>query len=249
VDTPFKPSEAIAMRDRLAGIGPVRYVINTEPHIDHWTGNAYFDAPVVAHVGVRDRILGFDRAEHEKRIAALAPGEADHLPGYRVRAPDITFTDELTLQLGGQVIRLIHMPGHTPFQAAVVIENEGVVFTSDNLFNGVQTWLQEVNPEALFRALDRLRALDVEILVPGHGEVCDKSALDVQEAWVREWLDYVGRAVERGMTREEAADQLTGMAGRLPMDTELDHLETMVMRMNVLNLHDYLTGSGIHARG
>jgi glyoxylase-like metal-dependent hydrolase (beta-lactamase superfamily II) len=34
---------------------------------------------------------------------------------------------------------MIHMFGHTPYQAAVVVEDEGVVFTSDNIFCKVQT--------------------------------------------------------------------------------------------------------------
>ncbi len=58
IDTPHKPSDAIKLKAEIQNRGPLRYIINTEPHGDHWTGNAYFDAPVIAHEGVRDRILG-----------------------------------------------------------------------------------------------------------------------------------------------------------------------------------------------
>ncbi len=42
---------------------------------------------------------------------------------------------------------MIHMPGHTLHQAAVIVKEEGVVFTSDNIFHGVQNWLHEANPD------------------------------------------------------------------------------------------------------
>jgi hypothetical protein len=53
--------------------------------------------------------------------------------------------------------------------------------------------------------------------------------------------------VDRGLTRDEAMDRLTGMTGRFPMDVGQDAMEPIVMRQNVGNLYDYLTRSGIHA--
>jgi cyclase len=248
VDTPFKPTDALRLRAALDALGTLRYVLNTEPHVDHWTGNAYFDAPVVAHEGVRQRVLEFDREHHRERIAGLGPDEPVHAQRYVPRPPAITFSRELTLHLGNHTLRALHMPGHTPFQAAVLVVEDGVVFTSDNVFSGVHTWLQEADPEAWLLALDALRALDVEILVPGHGRVTDKRALDDQEAVIREWMGYVQGAVDRGMTRDEAMDALTDMTDRFPMDVEQASLAPKVMRMNVANLYDYLTRSGIHAR-
>ena len=57
IDSPQKPSDALKLKEEIAKHGELRYIINTEPHGDHWTGNAYFDVPVIAHEGVRQRIL------------------------------------------------------------------------------------------------------------------------------------------------------------------------------------------------
>jgi cyclase len=247
IDTPYKPTDALRMREALAAVGPLRYVVNTEPHLDHWTGNPWFDAPVVAHEGVRRRILDRDIEEHHARIAGLGPDEGVYASSYQARPPSITFSDHLTLFVGDHTFRLINMPGHTPFQSCVVIEEEGVAFTSDNVFCGVHTWLQEADPGAWLRALDDLRALDVQWLVPGHGRVCDRSYLDQQEAVIREWVAYVQAGIDRGLSRDEAMDRLTDLTDRFPMDVEQDGLAPKVMRMNVANLYDYLTGAGIHA--
>jgi hypothetical protein len=119
---------------------------NTEPHGDHWTGNAFFDVPVIAHEGVRSRILATDMAAHVARVASFGPDEAKLLEGYRPNAPVITFERDMTLHVGHHTFRAVHMPGHTAYQAAVIVEEEGVIFTSDNIFCKVHTWLQEADP-------------------------------------------------------------------------------------------------------
>ena len=250
IDGPHKPSDALRLRAEIERRGlPLRYILNTEPHGDHWTVNAFFDAPAVAHEGVRTRILGTDMAEHIARVASFGPEEPALLKGYRAKPPVITFDREMTLHVGDHTFRMINMPGHTPYQAAVVVEEEGVVFTSDNVFCKCQTWLQEADPARWLEALDALRRLPAETLVPGHGPVCDKRYLDEQGAFIEEWVDYVRGAVDRGLSRDESVERLTAMTDRYPMDVEQDGMAPRVMRMNAANLHDYVTGSGIHAAG
>jgi len=148
IDTPHKPSDALRLKAEIATRGPLRYILNTEPHGDHWTGNAFFDAPAVAHEGVRARILATDLPAHVARVASFGPEEPKLLEGYRPNAPVITFQREMRLHVGDHTFRLVHMPGHTTAQAAVIVEEEGVVFTSDNVFCKVHTWLQEADPTA-----------------------------------------------------------------------------------------------------
>ena len=248
IDGPYKPSDALRLRAEIERRGRLRYIINTEPHGDHWTANAFFDVPAIAHEGVRARILGTDVAEHVARVGTFGPDEPRLLEGYRPSAPVITFQREMTLHVGGHTFRMIHMPGHTASQAAVLVEEEGVVFTSDNVFCRVHTWLQEAYPDRWLGALGALRGLRAETLVPGHGPVCDKRYLDEQEAFIREWVDYVRRAVERGLSRDECVETLTALTDRYPMDVEQEGMAPRVMRLNVANLYDYVTGRGIHAR-
>ncbi len=249
IDGPHKPSDALRLKAEVERRGRLRYIINTEPHGDHWTANAFFDVPVVAHEGVRSRILTTDIAEHVARVATFGPEEPRLLEGYRPNAPVITFTSEMRLHVGDHTFRMVHMPGHTPYQAAVIVEEEGVVFTSDNIFCKVHTWLQEADPVLWLRALDSLRALREDTFVPGHGPVCDKRYLDEQGSFIREWLEYVRSGIERGMTKDECLAQLTAMTDRYAMDVEQEGMAPRVMRMNVANLYDYLTGAGIHQRG
>lgn len=245
IDSPHKPSDALRLKAEIEGRGRLRYIINTEPHGDHWTGNGFFDAPVVAHEGVRARILSTDMEAHVARVATFGPEEPDLLEGYEANPPAVTFKNGMALHVGEHTFEMIHMPGHTLYQAAICIKEEGVAFTSDNIFHKVQTWLHEANPDLWLKALESLRTLDEEIFVPGHGELCGKDYLDEQGAFVLEWKDYVQSAIEQGMTKEEAVARLTRMTDRYPMDVGQEGMEGRVMQMSVSNLYDYLTeGSG-----
>lgn len=243
IDSPHKPTDALKLKAEIARHGELRYIINTEPHGDHWTGNAFFDAPVIAHEGVRTRILETDLDEHIERVANFGPEEGPLMVGYKPNVPIITFKNGMTLRVGDHTFRMIHMPGHTLYQAAIVIEEEGVVFTSDNIFHKVQTWLHEANPDLWLTALESLRGLNEDIFVPGHGDLCDKAYLDEQGSFIMEWRDYVKEAIDMGMTRDEAALNLNKFVDRYPMDVGQAHMAPMVMRISAANLYDYLTGA------
>ena len=248
IDTPHKPSDALRLKAEIERQGPLRYIINTEPHGDHWTGNAFFDVPVIAHEGVRSRIFSTDMTDHVARVASFGPDEPGLLEGYTANAPTITFEDGMVLHVGNHTFRMVSMPGHTPYQAAIIVEEEGVVFTSDNIFCKCQMWIQEGDPDLWLNALESLRGLREETFVPGHGPVCDKGYLDEQGSFIREWVDYVRGGVEKGITKEQAIDELTAMTDRYPMDVGQNGMAPMVMRLNVANLYDYVTGAGIHRR-
>src|SRR4029077_14295080 len=100
-------SDALRLKAEIERRGRLRYIINTEPHGDHWTGNAFFNVPVVAQQGVRSRILGTDLAAHVARVASFGPEEPKLLENYKPNVPVITFQNEMTLHVG------THLP-HDP---------------------------------------------------------------------------------------------------------------------------------------
>ena len=59
IDTPQLPTQAVAMRKAAESHGPIRYLINTEHHVDHIFGNYFFKGAgtVVNHLGLYERFM------------------------------------------------------------------------------------------------------------------------------------------------------------------------------------------------
>ena len=239
IDTPQMPADARGWRDEIAKYGPVRYLINTEPHGDHFTGNYFFEGTVIAHEGTREAILSASVEQLKERLQQTAPENLSLIEGYSYRPPTITLSQRLTLYVGNHTFQLIHLPGHTPYQVAVYIPEERVVFTSDNVFYRVQAFLHQALPYEWLNSLKRLEELEADVLVPGHGELCDRSYLPEMRDFIQAWIDAVTAAINQGMSLEEAQDKVS-LLERYPMDIGIEPMAQMVQQMNVARLYEVL---------
>lgn len=240
MDSPQRPSDAVKWRDEMKGKGEIRYLINTEPHGDHVTGNFFFPGAVIAHEGTREALSSLSTDMIVERVKGIDPEGLSFMEGYFLRKPSITFSERLFLHLGDHTFELIHLPGHTASEIAVHIPEERVVFTGDNVFHKVQTFLHEAYPEEWLESLRRIGELDVDVIVPGHGEVCDRGYLKEQAAFIEEWMAAVRDAIKRGLTKEQAQAEISFL-DRYPMDVGLEAMLAEVQRMNVARLYDLLT--------
>jgi cyclase len=209
IDTPFMYSNSVSWRDEIARHGSVSYIINTEPHVDHFSGNAFFEGVVIAHEGTRQTIMGISPMEY---LQVLANEEPDSLPlvgDYRFRLPDITLAERMQLHTGGRVFQLTAFPGHTPYQVAVYLPEEKALFTSDNV---VSNTIPFITPQAhVFKWLESLRQMqkmDADYIIPGHGGIQDKSCLQSMINELQTWLETVRSVMEQGMSLEETQKEV-----------------------------------------
>jgi cyclase len=258
VDTPQLPTKAVAMRALAESRGPIRYLVNTEHHVDHIFGNYYFKGAgtVVNHQGLYERFMvvypeldpfayayesvpgpeakGTDLDDPEG--LALWPDREEYY-----RDPNkgrIVFTGDLTLRVGDHTFNLLHTPGHTPGQLAVHVPEEGVVFTGDTIFSGCQTWLMTSNVDQWIASLERIRALDVDRIVPGHGPVVPPSYVETQRAHLLAWKAAVADAIAKGWTREETIERVDFKDVFGPVDVGQGYMLEYIQNLNAASLFD-----------
>jgi cyclase len=254
IDTPQLPTRAVAMREEAESRGPIRYLVNTEHHVDHIFGNYYFKGAgtVVNHRGLYDNFMTVAPildpfAYAEEAIPTDDPDGAAIFPDRDEYYEDpnkgrIVFTGDLTLRVGNHEFRLLHTPGHTPGQLAVHVPDEGVVFTGDTVFSECQTWLMTSDVDQWIAALDRIATLDVAQVVPGHGPVTTLGYLDTQRAMLLEWKTAVAVAVAKGWSRQETIDRVK-FTDRYPVDVGQGYMMEYIQTLNAAALYDRLTGA------
>ncbi|MER6447826.1 MBL fold metallo-hydrolase [Streptomyces venezuelae] len=205
VDTAATERRALALRDAVVAAGaPLpRTVVNTHHHGDHTYGNGVFAPGAV--------ILGHDNARSEQ----LAAGHQLELiwPGTDFGAidivpPDLTYSDRATLHIGDTEVRVVH-PGvaHTTGDSVVWLPERRVVFTGDLVFAGGTPFLAMGSLAGSLRALELLRSLDAETVVPGHGPLTDPSAYDSTERYLRYVAELAREGRAKGLSPLEVARQ------------------------------------------
>ncbi len=255
LDTPMLPTDAVEWRDEIAKRGEVRYIINTHHHVDHITGNAFFPGTVVSHEEVKElftapiaRVGASERIEEAVKadldivgyihriIKDFDPEGLPLLEGYQLKAPTITFSERLTLYVGEHTFDLIHMPGHTSGHTGVYIPQERVFFAGDNVTNEAQPSFAHSLPLEWVKSLKKIEAMDVDVVVSGHGKVCDRGGVREFRSFIEKCIDMVREAIKQGMSKEEAADRISFEEFYPPV-----HPGPEMQRMNVLRLYEMLS--------
>src|SRR5262249_33252362 len=122
--------------------------------------------------------------------------------------PVVTFNDEVTFHLNGDEIRVFHVAAaHTDGDAIVFFKKANVVHMGDTFINGnypVVDYSTGGSIDGLLAAEERvLGMVDANTkIIPGHGPVGDKAALQKMHDLVKEWRDAVAKAAN-GKTLEQ----------------------------------------------
>ena len=173
---------------------PVRTLVNTHAHLDHTFGNYLFaeDAVIVGHTNCRAEIL-HDAPELPARARQMFPSV--EWGAIEVVAPSLTFEDRLSLYAGELELELIYVsPAHTNTDVVVWLPERKVVIAGDIVFHRGTPFALMGSVAGWLEALDRLRALGAETIVPGHGPIAGPEVLDD----VADYLRFVQRSAKAG---------------------------------------------------
>ena len=174
-DTAFGFGDLAAITGQLSPL-PVT-VVNTHGHIDHVLGNHYFDK---AYIHPADRELYKEVADNFANIAEDAKndetfgaliGDNDFSSVKFPSADDLGDGD--VIDLGGKVLRVIGMPGHTEGSIMLIDEDEKICFSGDSILEHPWLFLEESQPletylDSLRRASDILKNSGIERIYSGH---------------------------------------------------------------------------------
>jgi cyclase len=215
-------AEAFIKEIRRVTDKPYHHLINTHSHPDHTGGNRLFTgAEIISHHVCRKEMartwtgpLAGELPRGPMRLMPRTPALERMFelvandPNRHIPLPDVTFDDSLTLHYGDTEVQLLHYgPAHTFGDTLVYFPQSKVLFAGDVAFfyamplvgGKVGGWLE---------VIDRVKDLDIEMIVPGHGPVGGKQELEDEREYFEFVMDQSRRCLERGMTPEDAAREI-----------------------------------------
>jgi len=207
IDTVATVRRAWRLQEALARLTAARphLLVSTHFHGDHTFGNSVLAGPaavVVAHERARTDII-----EAGLGLTGLWPDV--EWGDIRLRPPDLTYRDTLTLHLGDRRVELLHVgPAHTTGDTVVWLPEERVLFAGDVLTSGCTPFVLMGSVSGSLRAIERLRSLRPRVVVGGHGPVCGPEVLDETAGYLR-WLTGTAEdAVKSGLSPSAVAREV-----------------------------------------
>jgi cyclase len=214
IDTGQTPKDSHIVMAALKKVTsePVRFIIHTEPHQDHTVGNFVFSPPgiVIAHAGATASMKNADNpASIEKRMA-VSPEMREAYKGYRSVTPHIEYRDKLTLNVGERTLELYYLKNvHSEADSAIWLPKERIVFTAASVtvkrFGNHRPFVSI--PDTL-SAIKMMKALNPEVVIPGHGTPGTVKILDDMEQYYSLLLERVGAMAKQGKSLDEIKKEL-----------------------------------------
>jgi cyclase len=191
---------------------PVRYIIHTEPHSDHTIGNFVFSPPaiIIAHQGATDSMRKAENPATIEKRAAASPEMQEAYKGYRLVTPNLEYRDKMTLNVGERTLELYYLKNvHSEADTAIWLPKERIVFTAASVtvkrFGNHRPFVSI--PDTL-NAIKMMKALNPEIVIPGHGDPGTAKILDDMERYYNLLLERVGAMVKAGKSLDDIKKEL-----------------------------------------
>ena len=133
------------------GAGRIRWILTTHTHMDHSPAAAAIKAATGAQI-----------------LGRPAPRGGSQDQGY---AADRVLADGERVAIGNLQLRAIHTPGHASNHLCYLLEETRMLFTGDHVMQGSTVVINPPDGDmrAYLASLEKLLAVDVAILAPGHG--------------------------------------------------------------------------------
>ena len=204
VDGEFAPlHDKIKAAITLLSNQPIKYLINTHFHGDHTGGNEPFardGATIVAQDNVKSRL---EAGTTNGLTGAKTP------PAPKDALPSDTYTNFSKIRLPGRVADLKHIPNaHTDGDTYVWFKTANVLSTGDTFTNGRYPNIDFANGgniKGMIAATDAYLKLTnaKSRIVPGHGPVADRAALQAYRTMLVTARDRMAALVKEGKSEDD----------------------------------------------
>lgn len=219
-------------------VPPVKYVVITHGHWDHFLGMNEFDSTVIVNSRTNEMIkewqnYSFDDNSLQKFVNTKQLGDIfmeviqNDMPdrdSFKLKSPEIIFENTLTIDLGNKVCLLEKIQStHTDDSTVIYIPDEKVIFLGDSPYGKTTDSLFHYKQSLLLPMIEDISKFDAEMFLLGHESICDLHEMNIY--W--EELTAASRAV-KSASLEDAIKGFKAENKRCPNDNELFFIKAFV---------------------
>ena len=219
-------------------VPPVKYMVITHAHWDHFLGMNEFDATIIVNSQTNEmlkkwRNYSFDddslRAyvsnnEISSMCMEIIQSEIPNREYFQLRSPDVIFEDTLTLDLGNKICIIERIKGtHSDDSTIIYIPDEKVIFLGDCPYGTTTNSLFHYKQSLLLPMIEDIQKFDADWFLLGHESICDLNEMTI--FW--EELTVASQAV-KSISLENAVECFKLENKRDPNDNELFFIKAFV---------------------
>ena len=219
-------------------VPPIKYVVITHAHWDHFLGMNEFDATVIVNCHTNELLkvwqnYTFDDSSLQtyaqskvmsEKCIEIIQAEIPNRDHFRLNAPHIIFEKTLTLDLGNKIIELEKINStHSDDATIIYIPDEKVIFLGDCVYGTTKNSLFHYKQSLLIPMIEDVQKYNAEAFLLGHESICDLEEITTF------WRDL--RAACKAVNTsslEEVLESFKLENNRTPNDDELFFIKAFV---------------------
>ena len=193
--------EAMSKIEKL----PVKVVINTHDHDDHWLGSGYYKEKFNAKLlGPSTIDENYKVGDHTRMFNVLTKSAMEKT---KIVKLDEQIKNITNLNVGGKEVMIVPIgtKAHSSEDLFIYLPNEKILFSGDLVMNGRITSNRDGSVIGQLKALAMMNDKGWDILVPGHGFDTSKTAMDESLLYFKLLKKRVMEAIEEGIEADDVS--------------------------------------------
>jgi glyoxylase-like metal-dependent hydrolase (beta-lactamase superfamily II) len=216
VDTGLGPKNGATIARVAAKLAPNNsrlFLTTTHFHPEHAAGDPGFPANTIL---IRNAVQQQEMEKHGQEMIDMFSGRSaenkELLAGVALRPPDVTFSQEATVDLGGVTVRLLWFGGaHTKGDELIFVEPDRTLVSGDVVQNKTMPNIfgDGGTPATWLAVLDKVEALNAAHILPDHSAPGDGSLVGAERDLIAGIQTRALALKQQGMSVEDAGKQIS----------------------------------------
>jgi glyoxylase-like metal-dependent hydrolase (beta-lactamase superfamily II) len=219
-------------------VPPIKYLVITHAHWDHFLGMNEFDATVIVNSQTDERLKEWQSYRFDDNSLAkyvntnqmsamcmeIIKTDIPNKDRFLLNSTDVIFENTLTIDLGNKVCILERVNStHTDDSTIIFIPDEKVVFLGDCAYGTTTNSLFHYKQSLLLPMIQDIQKYDAEMFLLGHESICDSNEMKIY--W--DELTTASRIV-KSPSLENSIECFKAEYKRDPNDNELFFIKAFV---------------------